>query len=179
MYNILYNKGELEITVPVNKYLPIAWFLIIAFFASVIAMLIIIIVMIKNLNFDITRVLGHIIFCIVLLLYITWLLTGKERIIIKKDSIQIIKQSKLFSIKKNLSKQKIFIITAKNVSDNESFFDKKKRDLWEMIQAIPFWKKMGQINIKYNGNDISILNGLEKHEIKEVIDILKKHLNIT
>lgn len=172
MYSTNHVNNELDLIVPVKNYPPLYWFVIIATILTLVAMIINIIVMISNSYFDITSIFGHFIFCSASTFYVFWVLSGKEKVVFKKDSIDVIKSCRLFTLRKNYKKNCISNITVKSIP-NENKLEEKRRILGEMIQAFPLWRKMGRIEFDYNGKYICILNGLDKNEIQEVVEIFK------
>lgn len=172
------NENSVEIIVPVTKY-----FMQLFVFgtAAIVMCFVILFTIIKstiNLNIDVPQeFFGLLIFGPIFLNYSLWLLIGKEKMFIEKDSVLYTKTNGILTFRKTYELNKIDKIEIKEKTyKSDSFIDTKREYLKEQQGAFPFWFRMGKIKIQYKNKEITIFNGLNNSEMNEVCKILNSEI---
>ena len=174
----IYKKeNEIQIIVPVTKY----YSYIFVFGVSSIMMISILIFWtlkaIITYDFNLPeKFIGYLIFGPIFLNIALWLLIGTEKIILRKDTLELTKSNRIITFKKSYELKEIKNITVVDKKyKSESFLDTKREKIREK-QRLPFWWKMGKILFEYKGKKTNILNGLNNSEMSEVCEILKNEI---
>jgi hypothetical protein len=106
--------------------------------------------------------IGYFIFFTILFMYSMWLICGFERVIIKEQTIELVKSNRLFTKSTcfAISDIKSIEIVEKKFN-SDSWIDILRERIRERQRAFPFWIRMGQLKVIYkNGRTKTFFNGL-------------------
>lgn len=172
------NENTIEIIVPVTKYfLQLFVFGIPSIFVTLgLSFLLFKSIFLFDFNFSI-NIIGALIFGPILANYFLWLLIGKEKMLIQKDTILYTKTNGIFTFRKIFNKCEIIKISViEKTYKSDSFIDTRREYIREQQRAFPFWIRMGKIQIHFKNKEVTIFNGLNNSEMNEVFEILKREI---
>ena len=125
------------------------------------------------------ELIGSLILGFIFINYALWLIAGKEKMHIYRDSILITKTNTLITLKKTYEINKIIKINKREKEyKSDSFLDVRRERIIEKQRAFPFWQNMGRISFSYKTNGITIFSGLEDSELEIVYKLMKEKVEI-
>lgn len=96
-----------------------------------------------------------------------WLILGYEKIILNKQSIELLKSNRVFTKRKtySISDVKSIEISEKKFKTNK-LIDVQREQIREKQRAFPFWIKMGQLKLITKNGEVTFFNGLSNVDIQ-------------
>ncbi|WP_156026799.1 hypothetical protein [Sporocytophaga myxococcoides] len=122
--------------------------------------------------------IGYFIFFPIFFMYSMWFVFGFERVIIKEQTIELVKSNRIFtrSTKLAISDIKSIEIVEKKFN-SDKWIDFRRERITEKQRAFPFWIGMGQLKVTYkNGKNNTFFNGLSISEAPVMRDSILKEL---
>jgi energy-coupling factor transporter transmembrane protein EcfT len=102
-----------------------------------------------------------------------WFIFGYEKIIIMDDQLEIIKSNRIFS---RSQKYNLCEIKSVEIRKKKSRSIERIQYIKEMRNAMLIWRNMGQIILKTDNSESTILNGLHENEIVKMKLLLEKEI---
>ncbi len=121
--------------------------------------------------------IGFLIFFPLLLMYSMWLILGYEKLIIKDQTIELLKSNRIFTKRNSISISAIRTIeVVEKRFNSDKWIDVQRERIREKQRAFPIWIKMGQLILITENGDKTFFNGLSKEEAPIIKDKILKEI---
>lgn len=170
-------ENKFELKVPIKRYFQ----LIFVFGGAALFMGLLLLFGILSLffvpDFDFEQgMLGLLIIFPPFFLYSMWLIFGFEKIIIDNNTVELIKSNLIFTKRTKIDLSRIKSVKSTNHYRSDDWFDRIQGRILEMQGAFPFWRKMGQLELRTDTKKITFFNGLSYRQIPKIRMIIENEI---
>jgi hypothetical protein len=110
---------------------------------------------------------------ILFLVFDVWMVFGVESVEVTQLEIIEIKRIGFLKFTRRFELKRITEVKS-NYRDPKGFIEKSLRNQGAVLKAIFFWHRMGTIRFEYNAKVKTVLSGLDKKQIKNVLLLINE-----